>query len=169
MERNSSGIKLTPRPGQGELAWYEWLLVLGVVAAAVVACAMGGRAMLRSEGKGAEVIVELPTATRPPTRTPLPTYTSTPTPTLTPTPPGTTAVDGFVEVYDAGPQGLSFRAGAGLGEQRLKYLSDGAVMRVIDGPVESDGLKWWRLQNPDDPNEVGWSAADYLRPANPPQ
>ena len=171
MGQNSSGIKLTPRAGQAELAWYEWLIILGVIVAALIACAMGGRALLlrpAGSGAGAEVIVAIPTATRPPTRTPLPTFTPTPLPTLTPTPPGTIVIGGFVEVFDAGPQGLSFRSTAGLAGPRLRYLPDSTVMRVVDGPTESDGLTWWSLQNPDDPNDVGWSAGDYLKPTNPP-
>jgi hypothetical protein len=167
MEHQPSGVKLTPRPGQAELAWYEWFIILGVIVAAVVACGLGGRAVLRSQS-GTEVIVAVPTATRAPTRTPLPTFTPTPTPSPTPTPPGTIFIGGFVKVFDAGPQGLSFRAAAGLGGQRLKYLLEDTVMRVVDGPQESDGLTWWKLQNPQDPNDVGWSAGDYLKPTSPP-
>jgi hypothetical protein len=168
MSQNPSGIKLSPRPGQGELAWYEWLLVLGTIAAAVLICAVAGRAMLQAQPGGAEVIIVAPTATRPPTRTPLPTFTPTPTRAPTPTPPGTIFIGGFVAVFDAGPQGLSFRANAGLQTQRLRYLPDGTVMRVVDGPNTSDNLTWWKLQNPNDPNDVGWCAADYLKPTNAP-
>lgn len=169
MNQPSSGVKLTPRPGQGELAWYEWLLLLGTIAAALAICALGGRAILRAQPEAAEgVIVAVPTATRPPTRTPLPTYTPTPAPTITPTPPGVIAIGGFIQVFDAGPQGLSYRSEAGLQAQRLRYLPDGTVMRIVDGPTTADGLIWWKLQNPDDANDVGWSAGDYLRPTNAP-
>lgn len=168
MSQNPSGVKLTPRPGEGELAWYEWLIVIGVVIVAVVACAMGGRTLLKASPGGSQVIVVAPTATRPPTRTPLPTFTPTPVPTLTATPPGVIVIGGFVRVTDAGPQGLSFRVEPGLQTQRLRYLPDGTVMRVVDGPATQDGLIWWKLQNLNDPNDVGWSAGDYLKPTNPP-
>lgn len=168
MSQNPTGVKLTPRPGQAELAWYEWLMLFGVLAAAVLGCALAGRAMLQAEPGGEDIIVIAPTATRAPTRTPLPTFTPTPVPTPTPTPPGIIVIGGFIEVFDAGAQGLSFRAGPGLQEERLRFLPDGMVMRVVDGPLDNDGLTWWKLQNPSDSNDVGWSAANYLRPTNPP-
>ncbi len=124
--------------------------------------------MLRARPGGEEVIVVVPTATRPPTRTPLPTFTPTPTPVPTPTPPAAIAIGGFVVVFDAGPQGLSFRSEPGLQSQRLRYLPDDTVMRVVDGPATSDGLVWWQLQNPSDANDVGWAAGDYLKPTAPP-
>jgi hypothetical protein len=168
MSDSPSGIKLTPRPGQGELAWYEWLMIVGVAVAAVVACGLGGRAALRAQPGGAEVIVAIPTATRPPTRTPLPTFTPTPAPTPTSTPPGAIAIGGFVIVFDAGPQGLSFRSDPGLQTERLRYLPEGTIMRVVDGPQTADGLVWWKLQNPSDANDIGWAAGDYLKPSGPP-
>ncbi len=143
-------------------------MVLGVLVAALAICAYGGRALWHARPGGAEVIIVEPTATRPPTRTPLPTFTPTPLPTPTPTPPGVIAIGGFVKVIEAGPQGLSFRVEPGLQTQRLRYLPEGAVMRVVDGPTTVDGLVWWKLQNPDDAGDVGWSAGDYLTPTHAP-
>jgi hypothetical protein len=77
------------------------------------------------------------------------------------------AIGTFVKVSSAGPQGLSFRQDPGLQAQRLKYLPEGAVLRVIDGPKDADGLKWWKLQNKNDANDIGWAAADYLVLTNP--
>ncbi len=169
MSQNQPGIKLTPRPGQGELAWHEWLLLFGVIVASMIACGLGGRALIKAQPSGeTDVIIVLPTATRPPTRTPLPTYTPTIAPTPTATPPGAIAIGGFVKITDAGPQGLSFRDAPGLQTQRLRYLPDSTVMRVVDGPSEADGLTWWKLQNLNDPNDVGWSAGDYLVPTAAP-
>jgi hypothetical protein len=46
--------------------------------------------------------------------------------------------------------------------ERLKYLAEGIVLRVVDGPRDADGLRWWKLQNRNDANDIGWAAADYL-------
>jgi len=154
-----------PRPGEGELAWYEWLMLFAIIIAAVAFCALGGRALLKARPGSAAIIITTPTpAPPPPTRLPptsTPTVTPTPVPTASPT-PGVIAIGAFVKVNSAGPQGLSFRKNPGLQSERIKYLPDGTVMRVVDGPKDADGLKWWRLQNPNDTNDVGWAAADYL-------
>ncbi len=77
------------------------------------------------------------------------------------------AVGAFVKVVAAGPQGLSFRKDAGLQAERIKYLPEGTVLRVTDGPKEADGLKWWKLQSQDNPDDAGWAAGDYLALTTP--
>jgi hypothetical protein len=72
------------------------------------------------------------------------------------------AIGAFVQVANAGPQGLSFRKDPGLQGQRMKYLPEGTTMKIVDGPKDVDGLKWWKLQSRTDQNDVGWAAADYL-------
>ncbi len=169
MSEQRSGFKVTPtpRPGESELAWYEWLLLFSVIIAAVLFCALGGRAMLKARPGSAAVVITTPTLP-PPTRTPLPTPTMTPTPKPTPTAtPGVMAIGAFVKVTSAGPQGLSFRRDPGLQGERLKYLPEGTVLRVTDGPRDADGLKWWKLQAKDNANDVGWAAGDYLALTNP--
>ena len=172
MSEQRSGFKVTPtpRPGETELAWYEWLLLFTVIAAAALFCAFGGRAMLKAR-PGSSAVVIAPTATRSlatrtPAASPTPTITATPRPTLTPT-PGVVGIGAFVQVVDAGPQGLSFRKDPGLQGQRLKYLPEGTVLRVIDGPTTVDGLRWWKMQLRTDANDIGWAAADYLAVTNP--
>jgi hypothetical protein len=172
MSEQRTGFKVTPtpRPGESELAWYEWLMLFGVIIAAGLFCVLGGRAMLKAR-PGSSAIVIAPTATRVlATRTPAvtatPTVTPTPKPTLTPT-PGVIGIGAFVKVVDAGPQGLSFRKDPGLQGQRLKYLPEGTVLRIIDGPTNVDGLKWWKMQLATDANDIGWAAADYLALTNP--
>jgi hypothetical protein len=155
----------TPRPGESAMAWYEWLMLFGVIVAAVLFCAYGGRTLLKAQPGKAAIVIATPTAPKPvATRTPPPTATITPTPppTLTPT-PGVVGIGAFVQVVNAGVQGLSFRKDPGLQGQRLKYLPEGAVMKVIDGPKDVDQLKWWKLQSRTDANDVGWTAADYLQ------
>ena len=39
---------------------------------------------------------------------------------------------------------------------------------MVDGPTEADGLAWWKLQNINDANDVGWAAGDYLKPTTAP-
>jgi hypothetical protein len=162
-------VTSTPRPGESAMAWYEWLMLFGVIVAAVLFCAYGGRTMLKAQPGKAAIVIATPTVPKPvATRTPLPTATITPTPlpTLTPT-PGVVGIGAFVKVVNAGVQGLSFRKDPGLQGQRLKYLPEGAVMKVVDGPKDVDQLKWWKLQSRTDANDVGWTAADYLQLTNP--
>jgi hypothetical protein len=172
MSEQRTGFKVvpTPRPGESELAWYEWLMLFGVIVAAGLFCVLGGQAMLKARPGSAAVVIA-PTATRvlatrTPAVTPTPTITPTPQPTLTPT-PGVIGIGAFVKVVDAGPQGLSFRKDPGLQGQRLKYLPEGTVLRIIDGPTNVDGLKWWKMQLATDANDIGWAAADYLALTNP--
>jgi len=172
MNEQRTGFKVTPtpRPGESELAWYEWLMLFGVIIAAGLFCVLGGRQLLKAR-PGSSALVIAPTATRPlvtrtPAVSPTPTITPTPRPTLTPT-PGVVGIGAFVQVVDAGPQGLSFRKDPGLQGQRLKYLPEGTVLRVIDGPTTVDGLKWWKMQLKTDANDIGWAAADYLALTNP--
>ena len=159
----------TPRPGENAMAWYEWLMLFGVMVGAVLFCAYGGRTMLKAQPGKAAIVIASPTVPRPvASRTPLPTATITPTPppTLTPT-PGVVGVGAFVKVVNAGVQGLSFRKDPGLQGQRLKYLPENTVMKVVDGPKDVDQLKWWKLASRTDANDVGWAAADYLQLTNP--
>jgi hypothetical protein len=172
MSEQRTGFKVTPtpRPGESELAWYEWLMLFAVIIAAVLFCALGGRQLLKAR-PGSSAVIIAPTATRvlatrTPAVSPTPTITPTPVPTLTPT-PGVMGIGAFVKVVDAGPQGLSFRKDPGLQGQRLKYLPEGTVLRIVDGPMTVDGLTWWKLQSRTDANDVGWSAADYLAVTSP--
>jgi hypothetical protein len=140
-------------------------MLFGVIIAAGLFCVLGGRQLLKAR-PGSSALVIAPTATRPlvtrtPSASPTPTITATPRPTLTPT-PGVVGIGAFVQVVDAGPQGLSFRKDPGLQGQRLKYLPEGTVLRVIDGPTTVDGLRWWKMQLRTDANDIGWAAADYL-------
>jgi hypothetical protein len=60
--------------------------------------------------------------------------------------------------------------GPGLENVRLKIVSDGAVLKVLDGPRESDGFTWWRLEEYVDgqPGVVGWAIDEYLEPTSAP-
>ncbi len=89
---------------------------------------------------------ELPTSV--PTR-------EVPTPTFTPTPvPGSALIVGQPARVVA-PQGLNVRRTASVSGDRAGRYAPGAVVSVLEGPVDVDGYRWWRVGN----NELsGWVA-----------
>lgn len=78
-----------------------------------------------------------------------------PTPTFTPTPvPGTALMAGQPARVVAG-QGLNVRKSASVTGDRVGRYAPGAVVSVLEGPVDVDGYRWWRVGN----NELaGWVA-----------
>ena len=78
---------------------------------------------------------------------------------LSPTP--LTVVAGSSVVVNA-EGGLNVRAGAGLDNPVLFNADNGAVFTISDGPIQANGLTWWEIRDPDDPDRFGWAAADYL-------
>ena len=42
------------------------------------------------------------------------------------------------------------------------FAHEGDRFTVIDGPEQGSGLTWWKVQDPVNPAQVGWAAADYL-------
>jgi len=95
------------------------------------------------------------------TPVPLP---STSTPVLTV--PAEIAIGIYVQVSGTEGNDLSFRAGPSTNHVRLKVVAEGAVLKVLDGPVEAGGYVWWQLQDVSD-EVVGWAVADYLEPTVP--
>jgi hypothetical protein len=96
-----------------------------------------------------------------PTPTPtldLPTSVPTrdaPTPTFTPTPaPGSAIIVGQPARVVA-TQGLNVRKAAGASGDRVGRYPPSAIVSVLEGPVDADGYRWWRVGN----NELaGWVA-----------
>ena len=35
---------------------------------------------------------------------------------------------------------------------------------VVDGPLQGDGLTWWKIQDPNRAGREGWAASNYLQP-----
>lgn len=152
-------VEPTPRPGQTDLAWYEWLILGAVCVAGLLLCAFGGRAILA----GYASPTATPTVFTRPTFTPVPTATPTPTPTPTPVPPPVDiAVGGFVRVVD----GVNFRTEPSTAGQLIRTLADGVVLEVVGGPTDAEGLTWWQLRDVD--GSLGWAASQYLAPVAPP-
>ena len=53
---------------------------------------------------------------------------------------------------------LNFREEPSLSTEALWCLVDGTSGRVAEGPVEADGITWWRLEG------LGWASAEFLMP-----
>jgi len=154
-----TSIEPTPRPGQTDLAWYEWLIIGVVSVAGLLLCAFGARSILASYASPTAT----PTVFVRPTFTPVPTPTSTPTPTPTPIPPPTEiAVGGNVQIVD----GVNFRIEPTTSGQLIRALAGGVVLEVVGGPQDADGFTWWQLKDVD--GSIGWAAAQYLAPTAPP-
>ena len=158
-------VNIRPRPGQTELNWREWLLLLGIIVVAVVICTYGGRAVIRGFAAAPVTPTATPTRVRPtvtlavsPTLAP-PASAATPTPNIPP------AIDKgvYVSVVD----GVNFRQEASTTAQIIRTLGAGEVLQVTDGPVPANDRTWWKLK---DPNGVeGWAAQDFLQATAPPQ
>jgi hypothetical protein len=93
-------------------------------------------------------------------------FLSSPTPTLVPAVPAEIAIGIYVKVSGTEGTDLSLRAGPSTNYARLKIVAEGSVLKVLDGPVETDGYVWWQLQDVSD-GVVGWAVADYLKPTVP--
>ena len=156
-------VNIRPKPGQTELNWREWLLLLGIIVVAVAICTYGGRAVMRSFAAAPVTPTATPTRVRPTvtlavSATPVP-PTATPTPNI----PAAIAKGVYVSVTD----GVNFRKDANTTAQIIRTLGAGEVLQVTDGPVLAGNRTWWKLK---DPNGVeGWAAQDFLLPTAPPQ
>ena len=53
---------------------------------------------------------------------------------------------------------LNFREEASLSSEVLWCLVDGTSGPVAEGPVQADGITWWRLEG------LGWASAEFLMP-----
>jgi hypothetical protein len=97
-----------------------------------------------------------------PTATPRPTVASAATSAPTATPEGL-YIGGEAIVTGTGSS-LRLRSDPGLQSTTLKTVSDGARLKILEGPRDAADLRWWRLQDPVDGAE-GWAVEKYLVPA----
>jgi hypothetical protein len=165
------------RKAQPLVPWWVWASG-GLVVVLAIALLWTWALKAMQETQEPPTIAFTPTFTQPPpTATVAPTDTPLPAPpTDTPIPPTPTVADqvaigAWVKVTGSGDAGLSFRAGPGLENVRLKILTDGAVLKVLDGPREDQGYTWWRLEEYVDGQAgvIGWTIDEFLEPTSPPQ
>jgi hypothetical protein len=111
-----------------------------------------------------------------PSSTPNPTPSLTPMGTVTPTASPTPSVQlnpdfdigVLVEVFGTEGDGLRIRTQPNLAAE-IRFLGlDHEVFRVVSGPVESGGYRWWLLENPFDESKTGWAVDLFLQPASNP-
>ncbi len=150
------------------------ILVLGprlwVPLAVVLLLALGGGyyMMKNKSGTVAPLVTSKLTATVPaPTPTGLgdATPTSVTPPTTAPPPANVIAVNGWVQVANAG-NGLTLRGTPAKSGARITLMPNGTKARVADGPKQADGYTWWKVDSfsSKDPTKSGWCAADFLTP-----
>lgn len=163
-----------PLPFVGAPLWVALLLL------AIVAIGVGSFLLLRprlglnNPGAVPRASVTIPAATATgfgdPTATvpPQPTSAVTPVPTLVLPPAGTIGINGYVQVSSA--NGLVVRSDATTSASRVTVLPNGTKALVIDGPREANGYTWWKLTqfNPQNPEQSGWSAQNFLKATTPP-
>lgn len=86
-----------------------------------------------------------------------------PAPNITPT-PRSVAIGATVRVVDVGDQQLNVRDRPGVLETSVVFrVPEGELFTVIEGPTQTDGLTWWRIQAIDNAGRTGWAAANYLQ------
>lgn len=85
------------------------------------------------------------------------------TPAISPT-PRPVDIGAEVIVVDVGDQQLNIRDDAGVFETVVLFrIPEGGRLVVLEGPLQVDGLTWWRVQDATNPNQTGWAAANYLQ------
>jgi hypothetical protein len=81
---------------------------------------------------------------------------------LTPT-PAAINVGSRVVVEGVDADTLNVRSSASLNESTILFRAEeGEFFNVIEGPAQSDGFTWWRIQDPNDVNRAGWAVGNFL-------
>lgn len=142
----------------------DWLAGLGGDLSALAASRLAPQAPLVSATSAAPSTPEataVATAAPAATATAVPPPTATPAPTATPRPQIRAGDQVWVRTEGAPLMG---RAAATTNAEIVARFDDGAILTVIGGPEEADGLTWWQVESE---AGAGWSAADYLEPVQP--
>lgn len=66
----------------------------------------------------------------------------------------------FTTVVGTGGYGMRLRFGAGADYLTIRIVDDGETLSVLGGPEQSEGMRWWRVQ--DALGNVGWAAEEFL-------
>ncbi len=69
--------------------------------------------------------------------------------------PATLTVGGQAEVFTTEGDDLNIRSAPGTGFEVVDEVASGDRVRLLEGPVEADGLRWWRVETPN--GFVGWT------------
>lgn len=150
--RTTSRSLGTAAPAHQRPGWRTWSLAFGpFLVLALVTLACGSFAprptpvprptatptqQVAASTPGVTATLELPTS--------VPTHAA-PTPTFTPTPvPGTALIVGQPARVVA-PEGLNVRKEAGVKGNRIGRFAPNERVTVLEGPVDSDGYRWWRV------------------------
>lgn len=62
-----------------------------------------------------------------------------------------------VKITEAGDN-LNMRSGPGTNFQVIEVLPQDSVMLVLEGPIDADGFRWWRVTQYGEPLSEGWIA-----------
>jgi hypothetical protein len=89
--------------------------------------------------------------------------TTAPPPTAQPEilrPAGVIQIGGRVKIETDGSR-LRGRDAPGMSGNVVTMFEPGAIVRVLEGPVDADGYTWWKVEGGD---QVGWSASNFMTP-----
>lgn len=86
---------------------------------------------------------------------------TTPRPTAQPQAPTNFTVGSQVQVSGTGGQRLRLRASPGMQADTVTRVTEGTLMRIVEGPRTVDGLVWWKVRDPQ--SNEGWAAQRFLR------
>lgn len=166
-----------------------WGFVLVILAVAGITAGLWGLALMARNnesvvGIGATptpyiiVVVPSPTLGLPsgqttptvPVIVPTQSETNPTVPVVEPTSPSGTlpiAIGCTVEVFGTEGFGVAVRQGPGRTYSFFYVAQDGQIFQVLEGPQEADGYRWWKVIDPQDSNNEGWVAQDFIQPIDP--
>ncbi len=67
-----------------------------------------------------------------------------------------------VRVSGTGDAGLSIRAEASTGAERLYIATEDERFLIAGGPTAADGFTWWFVRDEINPEREGWAVENYL-------
>jgi hypothetical protein len=81
----------------------------------------------------------------------------------TPPVPGVIAIGMKLFINGTANEGLRMHSDPGINQPTLFLAKEGEEITIIDGPIITDGLIWWKINVVNDPTRIGWSVQDYLK------
>jgi hypothetical protein len=82
--------------------------------------------------------------------------------------PETIGLGKEVIVIDVGDQQLNVRDQPGYLTTTVIFRApENSVFIISEGPIQADGLSWWRIQDPVNSSRSGWAASNYLQVVPP--